>query len=118
MHCSCRHRTSIKNTWQYNRYFNIDFNSNGLLFLFICRSENCIQFTKKQKHFSRKTFGFPQITGISWIYLLQNGFLNCLYLKDMYTTLKGVGKILFVLVLKTLLICKFLNFTTVFTRKT
>ena len=34
-----------------------------------------------------------------------------IYLKNMYITLKGIGKILFVSVLKIFLICKFLNFT-------
>ena len=37
--------------------------------------------------------------------------------KDMYITLKGIEKILFVSVLKILLICKSLNFTVVFTKK-
>ena len=32
----------------------------------------------------------------------------------MYITLKGIGKILFVSLLRILLICKFLNFTAVF----
>ena len=45
------------------------------------------------------------------------GFQLCVYLKDMYITLKGTGKILFVLVLRILLICKFLNFTADFTKK-
>ena len=35
----------------------------------------------------------------------------------MYITLKGIGKILFVSALRNLLICKFLNFTVVFTKK-
>ena len=35
----------------------------------------------------------------------------------MYITLKEIGKILFVLVLRILVICKFVNFTTVFTEK-
>ena len=35
----------------------------------------------------------------------------------MYVTLRGIGKILFVSVLRILLICKFLNFTAVFTKK-
>ena len=35
----------------------------------------------------------------------------------MYITLKGTEKILLVSVLKMLLICKFLNFTAVFTKK-
>ena len=35
----------------------------------------------------------------------------------MYITMKGIGKILVALALKILLICKFLNFTAVFTKK-
>ena len=45
------------------------------------------------------------------IYLLRNCFSNYVYLKDMYLSLKGIGKILFVSVLRILLICKTLNFT-------
>ena len=52
-----------------------------------------------------------------WIYLLRNCFSNYVYLKDTYITLKGIGKVLFVSVLRILLICKFLKFTTVFTKK-
>ena len=51
------------------------------------------------------------------IYLLRNSFSNYVYLKDIYITLKGIKKILFVSVLRTLLIFKFLNFTAVFTKK-
>ena len=45
------------------------------------------------------------------IYLLPNCFSNYVYLKDIYLSLKGIGKILFVSLLKILLICKTLNFT-------
>ena len=31
-----------------------------------------------------------------WIYLLQNYFSNYVYVKDIYKTLKGIGKIQFV----------------------
>ena len=51
------------------------------------------------------------------IYLLRNSFSNYVYLKDICITLKGIKKILFVSVLRTLLIFKFLNFTAVFTKK-
>ena len=51
------------------------------------------------------------------IYLLRNCFSKYVYLKDMYLSLKGIGKILFVSVLRILLICKFLNFTAAFTKK-
>ena len=36
---------------------------------------------------------------------------------DMYMSFKGIGKILFVSVLRILLICKFLNFLVTFTKK-
>ena len=39
------------------------------------------------------------------------------YLKCMYITLKRIGKILFVSALRILLICKFLNFTAIFTKQ-
>ena len=51
------------------------------------------------------------------IYLLRNCFSNYLYFKDKYINLKGTGRLLFVLMLKTLIFCKFLNFTSVFTKK-
>ena len=51
------------------------------------------------------------------IYLLWHCFSNYVYLKDMYMSLKGIGKTLFVLVLRILLICKTLNFTAAFTTK-
>ena len=40
----------------------------------------------------------------------------CISLKCMYITLKRIGKILFVSALRILLICKFLNFTVIFTK--
>ena len=51
------------------------------------------------------------------IYLLWNCFSNYVYLKDMYMSLKGIGKILIVSVLRILLICKNLNFTAAFAKK-
>ena len=70
---------------------------------------------KKQKHLLRKTFGSSHTS--NRIYVLRNCFPNYLYLKDMYITLKRIRKILFVSVLRILLICKFVNFTTVLTNK-
>ena len=70
---------------------------------------------KKTKAFVRKNFGSPHTS--HWIYLPQNCFSNHVYLKDLYITLKGIEKILFVLVLRILLICKFLNFAAVFIQK-
>ena len=43
--------------------------------------------------------------------------LLTVYLKDMYMSLKGIGKILFVSVLRSLLIFKTLNVTAAFTVK-
>ena len=57
---------------------------------------------KKQKHFLGKTLVPPiQVTGST----------------DMYITLNGIGKILYVSVLRNLLICIFLNFMAVFSKK-
>ena len=61
----------------------------------------------------RKLFGSLH----TYYYLLQNCFSNYVYLKDMYMSLKDIGKILFVSVLRILLICETLNFMTAFTKK-
>ena len=57
-------------------------------------------------------FGSPHTS--NQFYLLRNCFSKFVYLKDMYIILKVTGKILLVSVLR---ICKFLNFTAVFTKK-
>ena len=72
-------------------------------------------FYKQKKHLLGNIFDLAHAS--NRIYLLQNCFSNYVYLKDMYMTLKGIGKILFVLALKILLICKFLNSTAAFTKK-
>ena len=54
---------------------------------------------------------------VHYIYLPRNRFSNYVYLNDMCMNLKGIGKILFVSVLRILIICKTLNFTAVFTKK-
>ena len=74
-----------------------------------------ILFIRKIKHVIGKIFGSPHTS--NWIYLLRNCFSNYVYLKDMYLSLKGIGKILFVSVLRILLICNFLNFKAAFTKK-
>ena len=74
-----------------------------------------ILFIRNKKHLLGKVFGSPHTC--NWIYLVRNGFSNYVCLKDTYMTLKSIGKILFVSVLRILLICKFLNFTAVFTKK-
>ena len=43
-------------------------------------------------HMTRNVFCLPR----NWIYLLPNFFSSYVYLKDMYKTLKGIGKIQFV----------------------
>ena len=53
----------------------------------------------------------------NYCFLLRNCFLNYVYLKDIYITLKGIGKILFVSVFTILLICKNSNFTAAITEK-
>ena len=68
-------------------------------------------FYKVKKHLLGTIFGLPHTS--NWIYLLRNCFSNYVYLRDMYITLKGIGKILFASVLRILIICKFLNFTAV-----
>ena len=74
-----------------------------------------ILFIRKKKHLLGNIFGSPHTS--NRIYLLRNCFSNYVYLKDMYLSLKGIGKILFVSVLRILLICKFLNFTAASTKK-
>ena len=76
-------------------------------------SENYLQFRKK-KHLLMKIFGSPYTS--NQIYLRLNCFSNYIYLKDIYLTLKEIGKIMFASVLKILLICKFLNFAAFFTK--
>ena len=72
-----------------------------------------ILFIRKKKHLLGNIFGSPHT--INWIYLLPNCFSNYIYLKDIYITLKGIEKrYLFVLVLRILLIRKFLSSTTTF----
>ena len=74
-----------------------------------------ILFISKKMHLLGNVFVSPHAS--NRIYLLQNCSSNNIYLKDMYITLKGIGKSLFVSVLKMLLKCKWLNFAAVFTKK-
>ena len=46
IHWYCRRHNSIQNTWQQTKYFNVDFDSNGLFLLFIY-FRKCLQFRKK-----------------------------------------------------------------------
>ena len=63
MHLSCRRRTLTQNTWQYSRYFNFDFNNDGLFF---GMSKKYLQFRKQQMHMSRKICCLPFV----WLDLL------------------------------------------------
>ena len=56
VHWSYRRSTSNQNTWQQTSYFNVDVDSNGLLFLFSYTPEKCLQFSKKTKAFVKKHF--------------------------------------------------------------
>ena len=61
MHWSCRRRTSTQNTWQQTRFFKVNFDSNGFIFIFtqtyIYNSEKHLQFRKKIKAF-KENFWF------------------------------------------------------------
>ena len=64
----------------------------------------------------RKIWYFRQFWKIIKIWYLRSVFLQkCCF--SCSVSLKKIGKIIFVLVLKILLICKFLNFTVVFNKK-
>ena len=96
---------------EQTRYFNVNFDSNGFLFLFFLIF---FDISEKYLQFRKKTFveeGFFSPCKSNWIYVPRNYFSNYVYLKDKHINLKGIGKILFVSVLTNLLICKFLNFT-------
>ena len=69
-------------------------------------SEKYLQFRKNKNILLRKTFDTPHTSNWSTCY-------GTAYLKDMYLILKGIEKIIFVMTLKILLICKYLNFTAV-----
>ena len=77
--------------------------------------------TNKNWYFLRLLFHIEKIIFCLETYLrelsLYYSFLRFVYLKDFYINLKGIGKILFVLVLRILLISKFPNFTDVITKK-
>ena len=86
--------TSNKDIWQQTWQINIDFDINGLLFLFLYfREVPSIQ--KKQKHLLIQIFDSPYTS--NRIYLLRNCFSSYFHAKDMYINMKGIGKILFVL---------------------
>ena len=85
-------------------------------FFYICIFQrSTFDLEKKQKHLSRKICASPYTNNRT--YLQWNSFSNYVNLKDVYITLKRIRKLLFVLALKVLLICKFLNFTSAFSNK-
>ena len=101
-----------KNSTQTS-YFNVDFDVNGLLFLFLYFKE--VPSIQQKTSVSQGKFFVHPIQVAVCIYC-GIGFSNYVYLKYIYITLKGTGKILFVSVSRILLICKFLNFTDVFAK--
>ena len=76
----CRRLTSPTNAWHWARYCNVDVHGNEFIF----------NSAKKQKYLFRKMFSSSHTS--NRIYLLRNCFSNYVYLKAMYTTLKGIGK--------------------------
>ena len=84
-------------------------------FFFSIFQRSIFNLEKNKSILLRRIFGSTRTR--NRIYLLRNSFSNYVYLKDICITLKGIKKILFVSVLRTLLIFKFLNFTAVFTKK-
>ena len=74
---------------------------------------------KRFKHFKHSKqfilFHPIQVTGSAYCGIVFQTMY--IHLKDMYITLKKIGKILFASVLRILLICKFRNFTVAFGKK-
>ena len=110
---------NLGNQFHYKNYNESDRNiSKTFDFIFhqsIWLEASGYTFYKEKKHLLGNIFGSPYTS--NQIYLLRNCFSNYVYLKDMPITLKGIGKILFVSVLRIFLICKFLNFMAAFTKK-
>ena len=110
---------NLGNQFHYKEYNERDRNIiKKFVFIFYHSNQHetsSYTFYKEKKAFAREHFGSPHKS--NWIYLLQNCFSNYVYLKDMYITLKGIGKILFVSVSRILLMGKFQNFTTTFNKK-
>ena len=110
---------NLGNQFHYENCYERDRNiSKRFVFIFhhsIQHESSSYTFYKEKTHLLGNIFGLPHAS--NQIYLLQNYFSNYVYLKDTYITLKSIGKILFVSVLKILLICKFLNFTATVTKK-
>ena len=81
--------------WSFDRKYldrvdrvnRVDFDCNILLLLFLFGFQgSTFNLEKHQKHLLRKIFSSPHT--ITPIYLVPNCFLNYVYLKDMYITLK------------------------------
>ena len=78
-----------------------------------------ILFTRKSISRENCLVQCIQVTGSTYCGLCICDLLstNYVYVKDMYLSLNGIGKILFVSVLRILLICRTLNFTATSTNK-
>ena len=70
MHFSCRSCTSPPNAGQQTRYFKVDFNNNGIIFLFFLFQRNTLNLEKKA--LVKKMFGSYHRS--NRIYLLRNCF--------------------------------------------
>ena len=82
MHWSYRGRSLTQNTWEKTKHIYVDFDSNGLLFLFFFISGKYLQFRKKkQKHLLWKIFG--SLYTSNPIYLLRNCVFK-LYVSQRY----------------------------------
>ena len=94
-----------------NLALEVDLDGNGLLFLFLYFKKG-LQYRKNKSICYRKLFDLLYTR--NQIYLLRNCFSNYVYLQDICITLKRIAEILSVSVL---LICKFLNFKAIVTKK-
>ena len=84
-------------------------------YFFFIFQRSTFKLEKKTKAFVKENFRFTHTS--NRLYLLWNCFSNYVHLKDLYITLKGIGKVLLVSVSRILLICNFLNFTAAVTKK-
>ena len=96
--------TVLRNTWQQTRFW-----WQWIITLYFDILEKYLQFGKNK----RTSISLPHTN--NRIYLLRY-FFQTKYLKYMYITLKGIGKIMFASVVRMLLICKFLHFTALITK--
>ena len=83
MHWSCRRRISTQNTWQWTRSFNVEFDSNGLVFLLFTFQRSI--FNSKKKYNNKKIKAFFRVKLL--IHLMQvTGSTYCgIVFQTMYT---------------------------------